>query len=127
MTTLILAQKRILSLQLPFLQWDVAEHFSFLNKRGIFTLSIFVLAGILVGIYLVSLYLSFFYGFEIQTGNTAVRSLEKAVLERELILQERIKALAGENYPVLKSMEKVSTIRYLTSENVAVSKPELTP
>ena len=98
-----------------------------MNKNGLFTISVLALHAIFAVTYLASLYLSFSYGFEIQKGNTSLRELEKKTLERELIVQEKIQALAGDNHPVLESMEKVSTIRYLTPENVAVSSPSLQP
>lgn len=90
--------------------------------------------------YIASLYVSFSFGFGIQRGYERSIELEKQVVETELMLQQKIDALARPSFQkenlgglarsktdVIESMEKVSEIKYLTSENVAMTSSTFQP
>lgn len=127
MTTLILTHKKLLPLRLVSFFWDLSGRFektgsSNLMKKGLLAAVIFS-----VVTYLAALFLSFSLGFQIQEQTASQKELAKALRWREIFLQQRIDLLAEGRLSQLESMEKVSSIRYLRPENVAVSRSSLQP
>lgn len=73
-----------------------------------------------VAAYLIALFLSFSVGFQIQKQAAAEEELARTLQETELSLQRKMDLLAEGQVSWLESMERVSSIRYLRPENVAV-------
>lgn len=88
-----------------------------------------LLAAIILSVaaYLIALFLSFSYGFQIQKQAATEEKLARTFQETELGLQRKMDLLAEGQVSWLESMERVSSIRYLRPENVAVSRSPLQP
>lgn len=90
------------------------------NKKGILTGILLMLLGVSVLIYLISLYTSFFFGLNIQKTGKTIQDLEKKVTGQEVALQRKIDSLAKDEN-LLGTMEKVSAVKYLKREGIAVN------
>lgn len=76
---------------------------------------------ILTVTYLGSLYITFKLGFDAQAYQESITEKSAELLKLDLEVQETKKALADNHKEVLESMERISAIKYLTPEAVAVS------
>ena len=121
MTTLILAQRRILSVSFaPY--WErAADKFLTINKSGFLSASIMAFISISIICYLVALYFTFDLGFKIQERTKEFSYLEAVAVKTELKLQQDLSGLAQNHPDVLKLMERAAALKYLTSENFAAS------
>lgn len=118
MTTLILAQKRIMTVMPAF---DFADRFIHANRGGVVSAILAGLTTLAVVVYLVALFYSFSSGFEIQSSMRLEDDVAEALQAKELALQEKISLLANRQGSILESMERVSTIKYLTARGLAVN------
>lgn len=75
-----------------------------------------------VFVYLAALFYSFSLGFAMQDSMAYEGELIKSFQEKELLLQDKINLLASRQDSALKSMEKVSEIKYLTAQGLAIKK-----
>jgi len=118
MTTLILAGRKVIPLQLLILPKNrLYDLFLFVNKRGGITLACLGIAIISVICYLVSLYFIFQLGFEIQEKSFGVAKLANNIAESEFTMHERQLDLVHREKDLLKSMEKITTVKYLTPDS----------
>lgn len=76
---------------------------------------------LLLAVYLAALYASFMYGFAIENSLKDEQELAGLVRTNTILLQEKNTALAINGVSVLQSMEKISSLKYLRAENVAIS------
>ncbi len=100
------------------------EGYRFRNLVGGILIAAIILSA---AAYLIALFLSFSYGFQIQKQAAAEEKLARTFQEAELGLQRKMNLLAEGQISWLESMERVSSIRYLRPENVAVSQSPLRP
>lgn len=124
MTTLLLAQQRILSFRfytLPFDRMKIA------SAQRIVSIIILMLVLTSVASYLVALYLSFEFGFRIQRAQGVYEEVKKEVLAEEMLLQKGLGFLAEEQKDIVESMEKVSAIKYLQLDGIASSRSIIQP
>lgn len=113
MTTLILAQQKIFSLRPHFSLHALAGWFEDMNSLGLYT---YLLLGFTVAAaltYIVSVYVAAHLGFAIQAQSREYAQVEKAVIQRELLLQQHQTNLAEEHKNILELMEKATEIKYL--------------
>lgn len=121
MTTLILAQKRIISF-LPCInitRWSDKFQGSLVAK-----LPIRLLLGVIcvsISTYLAALFFAFNLSFHIRENNKKLAKLENSALITELKFQETSAGIIKDKSILLQSMEEVSSIKYLSSEDLAVS------
>ena len=71
--------------------------------------------------YLGALYGVFSFGLQLRDQDRQVTQLGKDVDSLELQVQRAAASFPAEHKDLLSSMEKISDVRYLTGENVAVS------
>ena len=76
---------------------------------------------LLLAVYLTALYVSFMYGFAIENSLKDERELTKLVQAKTILLQEKNTTLAISGVSILQSMEKISSLKYLKEQNVAIS------
>lgn len=125
MSTLILAQKRIFSYRVT--QFIFVERFIDANQQGKVTAIFLAVLSLGVVVYLAGLFASFYLGFGIQQVNSQYQKLDKSVLENVLTLQSKLSFLDDHQKAVLQSMEKVSLIKYIQPENVAMQHTRVNP
>lgn len=124
MTTLILTQKKILPLIGFTGVRKIAGRFYDLNQKWVITA---VLTSIIIFstvIYLTALFLTFDLGFKIQTAEKEAAALRNSASALEFQIQKEETSFVQNHKDVLGLMEKVSDIKYLTLENLAVSRPQ---
>ena len=95
--------------------------FEALNPRGVITFFLMVVVVASIVVYISSLYYMFVLGFRIQKGTSMARDIEESNTAIDLDIQRRETAFAQLHSDVLQSMQKISRIRYLTADNVAIS------
>lgn len=127
MTTLLLVQRKIGTLRPSFSLAVAEETFARFNRGGVLTASFLLVLIASAGIYLGSLYTSFYFGFGMGAQQKHIVELGKNVAEIELSLQEKRDRLAYDQTAIVESMEKVSSIKYLTSDSVAISESIVLP
>lgn len=121
MTTLALAQKKIMSLPWPVDITRMVGRFYVLNQKGFITAALTLLIIFSIVSYLVVLFLTFDLGFKIQLAEKKFAQLKNAAATLELQIQKEETSFAKDHQDVLESMERVSSIKYLTIDNLAVS------
>lgn len=95
--------------------------FARINQKGLVT---FCLLGIItLGAlqYLGALYGVFSFGLQLRDENRQIAQLSEDTDGLELKVQRSAATFLVEHKELLDSMEKISEVRYLTGENVAVS------
>ncbi len=104
------------------IQWKaVTRLFLNINKEGIFTwVSIAIIIVSAVG-YIASIYLVFGLGFNIQNKSEELSHLEAVVTRKELKLHEAQVGLAKGGSELIRSMEKVTSVKYLVPDSFAAS------
>jgi hypothetical protein len=123
MTILVLAQKKILPFSCPINLTRTAERFYDLNQKGFITLTLILLIVFSIISYLAALFLTFDSGFKIQTAEREFTKLKNTAATLELQVQKEETSFAKDHKDILESMERVSSIKYLTVDNFAVSSP----
>ena len=124
MSQLILAYKRIplLSVSLVDRLSEIVRNYNFAGRRRFITT--FLIAGIGVSLvaYLTALYISFDIGLSLHHKKPIIEDLTEEVLNLEFSMRQNELNLANTNGNILQSMERVSAIKYIPSdESVAVS------
>lgn len=119
MTTLLLAQQKIMSFRFCALPFDRAKISS---VQRVAVIIILALISTSVAGYLIALYLSFEFGFRIQRAQSVYEEVKKEVLAEEMLLQKNLSFLAEEQKNIVESMEKVSAIKYLDLDGIAASR-----
>lgn len=125
MVTLVLAHKKITSI-LPRINTtihlaDAEEWFLGINQKGIFTFGMLGVVFLSIASYLVSLYFGFTLGFQMRKNNEVLSKLSDNVLAAELKLQSSETNLVKDNVAITKSMEEITSIKYITPEDSSVS------
>lgn len=118
MTILVLAQKKIL----PFKK--AAAWFCVFNKGGFLSLILLLIILISLISYLAALFLTFDLGFKMQIAEKEFAQLKNAAAILELQIQKEETSFAKDHKDVLESMERISSIKYLTIDNYAVFNPQ---
>lgn len=133
MTILILAQQKLVNFEMPRLTRRLGfvagmeDMFSNVNRKGILSGALLLLIGVSVISYLIALYLTFGLGFSLQKNERAAGQLQNSVSIQEVALWEKEANLAENNKSVIESMEKITALKYVTPDNVAVSMGTLSP
>ncbi len=79
----------------------------------------------LAAAYLLAIFITFHFSFQVKQNTLLYEELSDETLRSEILLQKKTSELA-QNYPsILESMERVSSIKYLTPESVAASRAPL--
>lgn len=113
MTTLTLAQRKITaSILLPNVS-GMREWFLTVNRGGVLSLTIILIAIFSLSFYIAGVYYLFDLGFQVQHKEKAITVLGEDVSGRELLLQRTLSSLVDEHKDIIQSMEKVSFIQYL--------------
>ena len=134
MTILVLAQKKILPFACPpkfclvklGRAWPIkkaAEWFYIFNKGGFLSLTLLLIIVISIISYLAALFLTFGLGFKIQIAEKELTQLKDTTATLELQIQKEETSFAKNHKNILESMERVSSIKYLTIDNFAVFRP----
>ncbi len=123
MTTLVLAYKRFSLPRLISSTLSEKLNFNFANGTAV----LFAIIAFFIAIYLVALFISFSFGFNIQQQAIKQKGYVKNLRQAELAWQRKLDLLAEGKASQLESMERVSSIRYIRPENVAVSHTFLRP
>ena len=120
MTILVLAHKRFLEIPSLFPVVFSFDWFLRKNRRGIITIfsAVFLLAG--VAVYLGGLYFTFQSGIMAKSDSQQFAKLRSEITILELRVQERQIFTSADAKAILDSMEKISGMKYLTPESVAV-------
>lgn len=121
MTTPVLIQRKILSSTLLARLGQLKIWFGEINRSGIIMTVLVWIIAVLITLYLGSLYITFKTGFIVQEVNNRIVKADEDILNLELRLQEERGRLAHDNQTVLESMERISTIKYLTTGTLAAS------
>lgn len=124
MTTLVLAQKKILSFPWLANLKRAAERFYDLNQKGLITLTFILIIVFSIISYLAALFLTFNLSFKIQAAEKEAAKLKNTAAVLEFQIQKEEASFVQDHKNILESMEKVSNIKYLTSDNFAVSGPQ---
>jgi len=119
-TSLIVQKNNILS-AINVKVFSITSLFSFINRRGLLTAFFLGVIGTSVAVYLAALYTLFGSGIIIKQKTSELKKLMQAVIIIESAVQEKQTTLLVQNKDVFDAMEKISTIRYVLPENVAVS------
>lgn len=102
----------------------INEWFCVFNKGGLLSLALLLIIVISLVSYLAALFLTFGLGFKIQVAEREFTKLKDAAAILELQIQKGETSFAKDHKDVLESMERVSSIKYLTIDNFAVSSPQ---
>lgn len=127
MATLILAQKKLFALPKIFRIEQSADCFLKLNEKGVITVATITLMSFFALVYLVTMYITFDTGFRLQAYERSIAQLQNSVASQELKLQELRLELAGNYNKLLPSMEKISSLKYITEDNFTASLPVTQP
>ena len=98
-----------------------AFRFEKINQKGIVTFCLLGLIGLGALQYVGALYGIFFSGLQLQVQNQEIARLTETTNELELNIQRAGAGLVTDHKDILDAMEKISQVRYITEENVAVS------
>lgn len=71
-------------------------------------------------VYLMALYLSFAHSVALEKNLSSEEGLQKVIQEENVLLQKTYTALAQQESSLLQSMEKISSLKYIRAQNVAV-------
>ena len=125
MTTLLLVQKKMInwSSAAPIL-W---EQFTFWNRGGSISAVLITILSLAIAGYFISLYTIFQFGFILQENHVKIEQLSDVVLRQELILQKKIGFLESDSREIIKSLEKVSTVRFIPPSNMTAVLPSSRP
>lgn len=123
MSFLVLAQQKIRTPEISaYLNFETSiARFHAINRGGVITrgfIGTMIVAGI---VYIGILYSLFSVGFQIQAASASLPELTDDVQNLELKLQARQFGFGSQNMDRLGSMEKVVSVKYLTSETISVS------
>lgn len=119
MTTLVLVQRKISFFHSRLHEFVFVSRFFRILGAGRTRIVLLLLLVAGIGVYLGSLYFTSQQGFALRnSGITEVRIFEE-IASLQLKIQSEQSAILSQE--VLKSMEKISSIRYLTSRQVAVT------
>lgn len=121
MTILTLAHHTKASIHTSYRQTRAVQWFLYANRRGTVTIMLFVALTLGAGLYLGALFQTFQSGFALRKDTVVRERTQDAVAKLELKVQERQASLVSEHEQILASMEKITSITYLTPERVAVS------
>lgn len=91
------------------------------NRRGAVTFALISVIFLSIAAYLVSMYYFFAVGMALRSRTAMLRDLDDSNVALELRIQAKETAFASDHKDVLESMQKISSIKYLTPANVAVS------
>jgi len=118
MTILTLAQRKIMppTVSLPFAR--IKEQFFAFNQKGIITILGIIVILVSVIVYLAALYVTFQTGFSIQESSEQLIRLKDGTVKLEFSLRRKEAGLAEANKELLESMEKISAVKYLTTDHV---------
>lgn len=127
MITPTLVQRKIPSLNLPFDPGMVSFHFNQANRQGVLTLILISLLGVSLAAYLIALFLSFSTGLTLQRDSKILENSVAQVLQQELVLRQRQNTLAESRDNLLRSMEKITSIKYITPTNITALRVAIEP
>jgi hypothetical protein len=127
MSQLLLAYKYIYIPPLPTflrsLPLQATRQYRFIPFKGLTTV-LLIASGIAALVYLSALYVSFATGISLQQYEAERRDLVQKVLRLELSVSQAELNLAHARGDILQSMERVSALSYIPSdESVAISVP----
>ena len=120
MTTLAFARQKVLSPSMPRI-FSGALSFAALNRRGTVTLLLFAMILCSGGVYLLVLTRVFDLGFQMQGISRRLPEMTDEVQNLELDLQRRQFAFDSDHPTIAASMERISSVKYLTPKTVSVS------
>jgi len=121
MTTLILNQKHIFTERFRAAWGDFEVWHAVVYLKRYATPVLLVLAGLSLGLYLGAIYWAFGLGVGIDALKEEREAIERAIAADIVTLQKKHTNLDVEYPAVIGAMERVSQIRYLRPENVAVA------
>ncbi len=127
MTTLILAQKRFLSLPLTAGKIWLTDRFFEINKNGAVSLGAIAFTVAAALGYVFAMYATFEVGFFLQEQERAISELETSVTASETKANELRAYLAKDYIPMLNYMEKISDVKYIVKDGFAQSRPAIHP
>ncbi|GEM_PF-6372781 len=106
----------------PFTFPKVRETILNANRNGV--VSILLLSGLVLGIgsYITFSYLTISTGLAMQERLKEIERMNKTITADEIVIQQKVSGLAESHSDLLQSMEKVSSIRYITTENFVFSR-----
>lgn len=125
MTTRVYIQKQVIPFKNKLLVFTLNERFCVINERGIVTNSIIAWIGITIICYLIAVYSFFGINASMHRQGALLKQLTDAKIQVELNVQQKQAGFARNNQNILESMEKISEIRYITSNDVTVSRLEV--
>lgn len=102
----------------------LSKKFYAFNSRGIITGFIMSWIAAAVLCYLIAVYSFFGINASIHHQNVILKQLVDAKTQVELSVQQKQAGFAQNNQYISESMEKISEIRYVTSDDVSVSRLE---
>ena len=126
MSILILAHQKTTVARIFHGFTSAREYFLHINRKGLVTLTCLTCAGIFLAGYLVTLYWTFSADFKIRAANTEVSRLKYITRALEIEAREK-EDIVFQNNAVVQSLEKISEIKYLTSDSVAELDQASTP
>ena len=98
-----------------------------INRRQYVSLILLSTLVIFAASYVMSLFLMFDLGYKIREGNKGLIKIRSDVVRGEFGLREGQMKFAQNLKTALGLMERASDIRYISVENVVVSRPLLSP
>ena len=93
------------------------EWFRRYNKYGLISSGVIAILIITLGSYLTALYFIINTGFAIQEQEKTMVQINEEFLAMELTTQNNRTKLAEDQKPILESMEKISTVKYLLPQS----------
>ena len=98
----------------------IRAYFCLINKKGAITIAsvFFITAG--AAIYITLLMVSFHAGIELRAINARVSEETRETTQLELAFREQEANFAERHADMLGRMEKISSVKYLAPENVAM-------
>lgn len=123
MTIIALTLQRLISLRVASPLARAQDVFSRINARGIVTIGCGVVIGSAIAMYLGAMAMLFHRGLQVQDASRVITRLEQDLLTSEIRLQERDAGFMQDHEAILQSMEKISSINYLSLESVAMLNP----
>ncbi len=131
MNTLILAQKKLLSLSYPgiypirnILIGVLDNYRSRAQKINIAAAGILAAA---LGIYVTALYFTFNLGFELRERAEEISSLEESLILLETETERRKTEFAKDHEDIVQSMEKVTSLKFLKPHQISKASEHLSP
>ena len=101
---------------MPFLR--ARNRFAELNQNGMISIALIASVALLIATYLATLYWTFGIGFSLQGDSKTLSRLANENVALELKVQQKESKLTEEHADILDAMEYISTIHYLTPENM---------